>query len=192
MITVIIPTIEPRAELLERAVKSVLRQTCPAGTIIVANDVNRIGAAANRDYALSLVTTEYVACLDDDDEFYPQHLEKLLNTLEHEGADLVYSWYDVVGGHDPFPQWEGVPWDNEQIHLVPITWLARTEVVRAHGGFNTWDADAGPSEQGFLAGEDFMILRRIARAGQKIVHHPERTWAWHHHGANTMGLPTRW
>lgn len=98
-ISVIIPT-HNRAELLERALKSVLGQTFKAFEVIVADDAStdetnakalewvqlderiqyfrsekNIGAAAVRNRALVLAKGEYVCFLDDDDEWEPRKLE---------------------------------------------------------------------------------------------------------------------
>src|SRR5512139_1585310 len=77
MITVAIPTLPARGMLLERAIRSVRRQTLPAAAISVAADVSRAGAAATRQRALDAVLTPWVALLDDDDAFKAEHLEKL-------------------------------------------------------------------------------------------------------------------
>lgn len=197
-VTVVIPSIPPRRVMLARALESVARQSRPASMIVVSNDVNRLGAAANRDRGLAAVTTEFVAFLDDDDELYPHHLDRLMGWITEQGADLVYPWYDVgSGGTDPFPQWEGVPWDDAAPHQVPVTFLARTQLIRDLGGFAyAWDEtqgeDPGTDRDGNRAGEDYRLILRAVAAGAKILHYPDRTWVWHHHGTNTSGLPSRW
>lgn len=197
MISVIIPSIPPRAELLSRAISSATAQTEAPSAIIVASDIEKQGAPATRDRALSMVQTKFVAPLDDDDEMLPHHLTVLLEEIERTGADLVFPWFNVVGGSDPFPQWENVPWENGQSRQVPITWLARTDSVRHVGGFSyQWDpsqgTDPGTDADGNRAGEDFRLIQRMVSAGLKIVHLPQRTWLWHHDSGNTMGLPSRW
>ncbi len=52
------------------------------------------------------MNTEWVAFLDDDDYFYPQHLEALANAAQDTGADMVYPWYDVDGGTDDAIDWD--------------------------------------------------------------------------------------
>lgn len=193
----IVPSIPPRRELLARALGSVARQTRPAAAISVAVDLRRQGAPATRDRALAAVDTELVACLDDDDELGPEHLAKLAACMDATGADLVYPWYEVVGGTDPFPQWYGAPWDDTRPHQVPVTWLARTALVRQVGGFSYgWDpsqgADPGTDADGNRAGEDYRLILRMVAAGARIVHLPERTWRWFHNSGNTSGLPSRW
>lgn len=189
-IAVVIPTIPPRVALLERALASVARQTLAPAQVIVEADVHREGAPVTRTRALELVTCPYVAFLDDDDELLPEHLAKLSAHLTATGADLVYPWFTVIGGTDPFPHLFGRPFDPRQPCQTTITTLARTEAVRAVGGFvsETFGQDAS----GNRAGEDFRLVSRLVDRGYRIEHLPERTWLWHHHAANTSGQPTRW
>ncbi|HMM95396.1 glycosyltransferase [Phycicoccus sp.] len=197
-VTVVVTSIPPRGRMLGRALESVARQTRPADAIVAVIDHHREGAALNRDNGLSMVTTDYVAFLDDDDELYPDHLARLLAAAAETGADLVYPWFDVgSGGTDPFPQFEGAPWDPAEPHQIPVTFLARTVAVHEAGGFSFgWDTaqseDPGVDEHGNRAGEDYRLVVRMNDRSAKIHHLPARTWVWHHHGANTSGLPSRW
>src|SRR5205085_178094 len=55
----------------------------------VSHAVNR-GLAAARNSGLGVARGKYIAYLDDDDRFYPEHLETLVEFLEH-GHPVVYS-----------------------------------------------------------------------------------------------------
>lgn len=193
-VSVVIPTIPPRAEMLQRALRSVYDQTVVVSDIVVQSDLDRRGAAENRDAGLAKATGEWVAFLDDDDEFYPFHVQELLSHARRTHADLVYPWFDVgSGGTDPFPQFEGVPWSNDTPHQIPITFLVKTEVARAVGGFSTGWIDEGETDEfGNRAGEDWNFTMKVVNAGYKIEHLNMRTWMWHHHASNTSGLPSRW
>src|SRR5690349_7534430 len=119
---------------------------------------------------------------------------------------MVYSWFDVEGGTDPFPDsFFADPWDDANPRQTTCVVLVRTEVARAIGGWRDWDTDIadmlddpGVDEHGNRAGEDFAFVNRLVKAKAKIVHVPKRTWRWHHHFAttdidqHTMGLPSRW
>src|SRR3954468_15598121 len=87
-ISVVVPTIPPRWQLLSRALESFnasvdeLRRrkfTVPVHLATVT-DGAKLGAAATRDRGLRSVETEWVAFLDDDDEFLPGHLSALYGT----------------------------------------------------------------------------------------------------------------
>jgi glycosyltransferase involved in cell wall biosynthesis len=197
-ITVVVCAIPIRGEMLPRALASASVQTFKPAAITVSYDLERHGAAINRQRALAMVQTEWTAFLDDDDWFYPNHLERLVACQHESGADLVFPWFDVVGGIDPFPQHEGRSYDVNDPHQFPITYLVRTDLVREVGGFAEIPEGAVHPD-GMRAGEDWDLQLRLGAAGAKIVHLPERTWAWRHHGygvpgtpGNTSGLPTRW
>lgn len=49
-----------------------------------------------RNYAISQVVTEYFSFLDDDNEFYPCHLEKLLQFVKSTGCEAVHSYREVL------------------------------------------------------------------------------------------------
>jgi glycosyltransferase involved in cell wall biosynthesis len=101
LVSVIMPTHNRRKELLQ-AVESVLKQTYSHFELIIINDAGeevknilpsdeRIrytrleknqGAGGARNRGFELVKGEYVAFLDDDDCYYPEHLETLVGELE--------------------------------------------------------------------------------------------------------------
>jgi hypothetical protein len=190
-ITVVIPTIPGRGSMLDRAIESAAAQTLTPAAIIIELDDTGTGAAATRNRALEKVTTPWVAFLDDDDELDPSHLLTLATAQLSTGADLVWPWFRVHGGTDPFPGHRGRQWDPADPHQIPVTLLARTDCLRAVDGFRTID-DGPVDRHGNRAGEDFDLWLRMAAAGAVFHHVDEVTWTWHHHGANTSGLPSRW
>lgn len=198
-ITVVIPTFPARADKLGRAVASTQTQTRPAEAVIVVSDRDGVGAGVNRTRGLMMVETEWTAFLDDDDYFKPEHLEKLLAHAEKTGADFVFPWFTVIGsGRDPFPMNEAKEWTLEDPHQTTITFLVKTEVAQALGGFIDQPDDSDPDgeevgtdAQGHRAGEDFRFVLRLARAGYKIEKLHERTWVWTHWSGNTSGMPSR-
>lgn len=194
MITVCIPSIPPRAALLELAIASVDAQTLEAEELVVAYDIEKQGAPRTRQRTLDRVTTPLVAFLDDDDEFYPQHLQRLYETLVATDSDLVFPWFDVVGGSDPFPTNFGKEFDCADPVQVPITFLAKTSSVRAAGGFvdGVDETNVGTDSAGNRAGEDYRLIVRMCGLGMKITHLPERTWQWNHASGNTSGRSDRW
>ena len=189
-VTVVVPHIASRADMLTRAWGSVRAQTRLPAMIHVEVDRDRAGPGVTRNRALAKVTTEYVAFLDDDDEFLPAHLELLRNCAALTGADVVYPWFNVIGGADPLGRF-GLPFDAAHLrgaNYVPVTVLARIKAIRAVNGFEpppTYGG-AGPTC------EDWGLWLKLADAGAKVVHLPERTWNWHHHGRNTGGRTDLW
>lgn len=209
-ITVVIPSIPPRKALLERAIRSVLAQTLPAAAVSVAVDLNREGAAKTRQRALDAVQTEWTAFLDDDDELLPNHLYELARA-SRQNPDAQYLWsrfrvaFPYREGTHYFPYEDGDPaplgrgtfeqWNDDQPAQTTVTTMVRTELAREVGGFypNAPVPEDGEID-GQRAGEDWdFTLRCRAAAGLSGMRHvPVTTWTWHHHGANTSGLPDRW
>lgn len=193
-IGVAIPSIPPRADLLERALASVIAQTRQADHINITVDTDKQGATATRNRSWrALGPVDYIAFLDDDDEMLPDHLRRLMDVAQDTQADFVFSWFTVVGGSDPFPEsFFTDAWDSETPRQTTITGLWRREALECIGGFAT-TAD-GRDELGNRIGEDYLAVLQLNSMGGKIVHLPERTWLWHHDtpGGNTSGLPTRW
>lgn len=195
-LTVVVTTIPTREDRLEIALRSIHNQTLLPAEIIVQMDIDRLGAPGNRDAGIHMVNTKYVALLDDDDYFYPNHLDTLYTTAIDTDADIVYSWFDVEGGSDPFPENFGKPWNPEEPIQTTVTTLCKTETIRSAGGYSN---NAGMTEeelaefaQGNTVGEDFRMVANANRNGAKIVHVPKKTWAYVHHHNNTSGRPDRW
>lgn len=119
-VSVIIAT-HNRAELLRRAIASVLAQTFQDFEIIVADDASQdrtgevvsslgeprlkylrheenLGVANARNSAIRIASGAYLAFLDDDDEWLPGKLECQLAVLEKAAASVgaIYSGYQEV------------------------------------------------------------------------------------------------
>lgn len=182
---VAIPSIPPRGALLARALKSVSEQTHPVDQIAVAYDLHREGAGATRNRAKAMITAEWTAFLDDDDEFMPHHIASLLHHATATGADMVFPWFDVVGGTDPIAVCEAVEWNTATPHHVPVTVLIRTELAHAVDyPVYASAAHCSNEEQGWLY--------RLISMGAQIEKLHQRTWLYHHDSGNTSGMPSRW
>lgn len=153
-VSVIVPT-HNRLDRLEETLRSICQQSMQDLEIIVINDngvdvehiirrcnqdveihylrhrVNR-GLAAARNTGLRHARGRYIAFLDDDDIFLPDHLETLVNFLETSGDKAAYTdaWcaeeekspegnYNVIRRHVPYSK----DWDNDRIlkgNFVPV------------------------------------------------------------------------
>lgn len=153
-----------REELLERAIVSVLRQTCDLWELLVIDDgsadntFNKVrpyiektgkiryfrhtnrGLALSRNAGLQAAAGEYVTFLDSDDEYLPEHLELRLKYMkENSNVDLIHGGTMIVG--NPF-----VPDKNDtskEIHLdkcaVGGTFFGKRPVFISLGGFKDID-----------------------------------------------------
>lgn len=126
-VSVIIPT-HNRPQLIGRAINSVLVQTFKDFEILVVDDAStdntrqvvkqikdeRIilishqenkGGSAARNTGIKMARGEYIAFLDDDDEWIPTKLEKQMRFFERcrRNVGLIYSWAKIIDeGKDLF------------------------------------------------------------------------------------------
>lgn len=194
-ITVCIPSVIGRKYYLERAFKSAVEQTYLARSFSISIDKYHVGAIENRNSTIKGVDTEWIAFLDDDDEFLPQHLEKLIDCAEETDADYIYSYFIIQDEHgnempDTVLGTFGQKFNPNKPTQTTITTLVRTSLVNEVGGFREPPPNATVNGQKF--GEDYQFTLDCLNAGAKIVHLPEKTWIWRHHFRNTSGDPEVW
>lgn len=188
-VTVLIPSIPPRKQMLNRAIVSVLNQLRPADVIHVEIDHHRLGAAVNRNQALTTVDTDWVAFLDDDDELLPQHLLVLLQNCDD--ADVIYTGCRVIGsqGEDLGEREEwgrfGRPFDGRLLReksYLPVTSLVRTKMAQR----SSFHAPSGSTY------DDWGFYLGLLDLGASFKHVPQKTWIWNHWGGNSSGRADRW
>lgn len=167
--------------LLRRATESALSQTLQPAAILICNDQDRQGAGWTRQRLLEQVATEWVAWLDSDDEWEPEHLEKLFRVAVETEAVYVYSWFH---GPDPLGHF-GLPFNPCTPHHTTSVYLARTELVQEVG----YSDSQGPP----FSNEDWDFLVRFSQLccerNLNMVHLAERSWTYHQHGQNSSGIP---
>jgi glycosyltransferase involved in cell wall biosynthesis len=188
-VSVCIPSIPTRSHLLtSRALPSVFTQTHPVSEIAVSFDLKKEGAWENRNNAIKMANSEWIAFLDDDDEFQPHHVGTLLNAAHEHQADVVWGWFEVIGGSDPFPMHRGRQWSIDTPHIFPITCLVRRSLILdSNATFMSDNQNIGSWEN-----QDCPFWKSIHDAGGNFLAIPDTTWNWYHHESNTSGLPNRW
>jgi glycosyltransferase involved in cell wall biosynthesis len=200
LVSVILPAY--RAErCLAESLRSVREQTCPDWELIVVEDgsqdsteqqVRRFageagqdrvtfvrhgtnqGPGSTRNTGIRLACGEFIALLDADDRWLPDHLAACVGALGEQNADVAYS--TVVKFDDPsgrllgiwgpgtkdlerFP--ESLTWRN---FITPSSAVLRRCVVDQVGAFDT-----DPKVQGC---EDLDYWLRCAAAGLRFTHVP--------------------
>lgn len=112
-VSVVIPTCR-RPALLERALASVRRQTHSPLEIVIVDDAADLpcgqpavegvrvlanqrtaGASGARNTGAAAASGRWLAFLDDDDEWLPDYLARVLAQAEDHGADLVLTAFDL-------------------------------------------------------------------------------------------------
>jgi glycosyltransferase involved in cell wall biosynthesis len=113
LVSVIIPT-KDRPNMLCEAVQSALNQTYPYVEVVVINDagidvrhkltmipksssityvnlLHNSERSKSRNYGISIANGDYITYLDDDDIYYPNHIETLLGVLTSKKIDIAYT-----------------------------------------------------------------------------------------------------
>lgn len=171
MVSIIIPTFN-RFYSLFRAIESAINQTYPNIEIIVIDDnfenkklrkkINdaialkypdvkylipdaHLGGSFARNEGVKVATGEYIAFLDDDDEFLPTKVEeqmKIFKTARTERLALVYCYGNVIypNGTIEIENTDiiGCPIDTQMYFNIAGTsfWLIRKSVLVEIGGFD--------------------------------------------------------
>jgi glycosyltransferase involved in cell wall biosynthesis len=183
-----IPSIPERFDLLSlRAIPSILNQTEPIDQLCINVDNEGKGAWESRNATMSMAKTDWIAFLDDDDEWLPHHIETLLAAAQENDADVVWGWFDVINGNDPFPQHRGRQFDINDPHCFTITCMVKRELIISSGAEFKYDEN----KTGAWEVQDFPFWKSLHDGGAKFHAIEETTWNWHHHHGNTSGLPSR-
>ena len=184
-----------RGHLIERAIRSVFRQTWKDWELIIVDDGSTDGSgallssfarrtpgvryfrqenrgpASARNVGLRRARGEYVAFLDSDDEYTPGHLARMARYLgDHRRLDAVYGILKPVGPRTR-QYVPDVDHPGRRIHVSRChatgTLLARRASLRLIGGFRLVPFS-----------EDYDLIRRLGRRC-RIARVPFRTYRYH-------------
>lgn len=196
-ISVIVPTYH-RADRVTVAIDSILNQTYNNYEIIIADDnrpgseyqkqtmlklskyednekvkivhtTGSTGGGAARNYAVKFATGEYLAFLDDDDEFLPDKLETQIQYMLTHNLDMSYqdiAWYNERGNLVEYRKLDHVKTftKNELLRaniLTPISptaiYMLKKELFEKTKGFGE-----------VIMGQDWFLMLRCIEADAKI------------------------
>lgn len=217
-ISVIIPVFNGKA-FLKAAVESVLKQTLKAKELILIDDQStdgslqsiddlsfscpvvrlkqaNAGQSAARNYGASIATGAFLAFLDQDDIWYPEHLEnlrKLFLNDTHGRLGFVYSNLDEVdklgnmltrnvldAKQASHPKRSLKIMLGENLHILPSASLIRTSVFKEVGGF----------DEQFCGYEDDDLFLRIFQAGYSNEYLNEALSQWRLHYGSSASQPS--
>lgn len=176
-----------RAGLVSRAIDSVLAQTRPVDEVIVVDDGSsddtraavarygtrvryiyqeNAGMAASRNAAVAASRCEWVAFLDDDDEWAPGKIEKQVHALAaRPGAVLCYGQALRLFPDGATETHVAAPLDRLRTQVLlanpfsPCTVLMRREFFHLAGGFNP----------ALRRAEDWEFAARMIALGREFV-----------------------
>ena len=178
-IAVITASLPTRRGILPECMHSVTAQTLRPVAHLIGVDYERRGSSAVRNALVNSTDADWIAPLDDDDLFYPGHLQTLASASD--SADIIYSWCDVHGR----PGWNpNRPFDADALrtaNYIPITVLMRRSLLVSLGGWR----DSSKCANGF---EDHDLWLSALDAGARFACVPEVTWRYRFHKGNKTYL----
>lgn len=185
-VSVIIPTYN-RATFLQAAVESVLRQTFQDFEVIVVDDASRDrtaeviesftdariryirhdinkGQGVTRNAGIKHASGEYIALLDDDDEWLPEKLEKQVRLLESRPDDvgMVYTGFRKIDASTGKVIAEVIPEKRGYIfrEMCMRNWIGTCSTVLVR---RSCLEAAGWFDEGLASGADYDLWLRISR-----------------------------
>jgi glycosyltransferase involved in cell wall biosynthesis len=211
LVSIIIPSCNRPAAFVKRAVDSALMQTYQNIEIVVVDDnpptsparkalqellkgysgdarvravVNpqNLGGSEARNEGVKAARGEYLAFLDDDDEFRPEKTEKQLALMLEKDLDMSFSDFKLVddsGRVMDYREFSDIPaFDKESLfkyHMLrhmtgTTTFMYRAEALRQIGGF-----------QKAATGQEFYLMQRTIECGHKIGYLPGDYITAHYH-----------
>ncbi len=188
-ISVIMPTFNGRTRgYLTLALESVLAQTLKATQVLVVDDGSRddtvkyiqdkfptvqvisqsnAGPSAARNRALKEVTGDYIAFIDDDDEWRPEKLRLQMDFLEsHPEVDLTFCGMELI---DSFSRKIGDKFPAHFGHKFPYSALGNSFLPPSAILMKTALAErVGPFDESLRLGEDYEFCIRCSIYGSVL------------------------
>lgn len=216
MISVVIPTYK-RADLLARLLDSIILQTAAADEVIVVDDaspnpeeytqviyeykskINNLkyiryeqnrGAPHARNIGIKEAKNDWIALVDDDDEWLPEKLEKQWAFVESakSNAGLIYTWADTKG-----PDGEIIEGSRATIEGDARREILTTNFITSASVLLRKDAvmDAGMFDESLPSCQDWDMWAKILNKGYACKVVPEVLTIYHRHGQESIGLSSR-
>ena len=217
LVSVVIPT-HGRLDTLGRAIESAKSQTYKNIEIIVVDDnsddlklrerisklvkgygdlrliLNRevMGGSNSRNHGIKEAKGEFIAFLDDDDEFLPEKIEKqyaLYKKLQGKKVGMIYCYANFIvnNGEKKFVKkvdFEGLPLKEHLISCIAATswWFCPKAVLLDIGGFTDVSSH-----------QDAMTLYKMMLAGYEVYRVPEVLLNYYLHvGAGITEHSNKW
>lgn len=206
MISVIITTFN-RKEMLKRAIDSVLAQTFTDWELIVVDDASTDGTkkfmeeleidnegshtikysrnpknfgcdTQPKNIGARMATGEYIAYLDDDNTFRPDHLQALYNELQRNPKiDVAYGDRIVIDDEGQIEPRMGVSSDFSDTILMQRNYIDTSDVLMKREAL----FDVGGWDERFKKYVDWNLWVRMAKAGKAFVRVPIILTEYHIH-----------
>jgi len=216
MISVVIPTYK-RPDLLARLLESICHQTTLPSEIIVVDDASGMnedyarcinlflyrlpglrlhrlnrntGAPHARNVGIRLATQDWIALVDDDDEWMPEKLAKQCALASRANAltGLIYTWTEArgVASQASYTSCHTVRGDARRAILTNNFIMSASVLVRKQTV-----EDAGLFDENLPSCQDWDMWTRIFLKGYFCDVVPEVLTIYHRHDGESIGLSVR-
>lgn len=213
MISVVIPTYK-RPDMLARLLKSICQQTLLPSEVIVIDDAsgmdqayrrcidqfkNRLpglhfhvmpvnsGAPHARNVGIRLAKSDWIALVDDDDEWLPEKLDKQWELARNSDASvgLIYTWTQAKGLEQQasYMSKHTVRGDARRAILSTNFIMSASVLLRKQAILQT-----GLFDETLPSCQDWDMWTRIFLAGYSCDVVPEVLTIYHRHGGESVGL----
>ena len=199
LISIVMPTYNPRPEWIRPAVESVIAQTYENWELCIADDASTAphvagilaeyaaadprvklvmrahngGIAAASASAVALATGDFIAFLDHDDVLRPYALHRVVETIrEAPDTDIVYSDEDLLLADGTLGRPFFKP-DYSPDLLLSVNYMCHFLVVRKHVM-----ESAGGFRTGFDGAQDHDLLLRATEKARRVSHVPDMLYSW--------------
>ena len=159
------------------------RHAHPQHRVALLHNQRQLGVGATRNAGLAEVRGRFVALLDHDDLWLPDHIAAAQQLLDSEAIDAVFSTVRMVSeaGAQTVGEWGPTAQDLEQFpgrllsrnFITPSSVVIRTDLLRQLGGFGH-----------AAVCEDYQLWMRAIMSGAQFRHSEKITCLYRRHGEN--------
>ena len=207
LISILVPVYNPPREYFKEMLLSVFNQTyfnwelclVDAGTNklgrlvgeladgderVCYREIDNAGIAANTNEALRMAHGEYIALLDNDDTLSPDALYSMVEMINAEKSDCLYSDEDKMDGDGqkffcPHIKPDYNPVLLQSNNYICHLFAAKTELAREVGGFD--------SE--YDGAQDYDFILKCTEKAEKVSHVKRILYHWRTHESSTSSNP---
>lgn len=216
MISVVIPTYK-RPDRLERLLLSISKQTLLPEEVIIVDDASGMkdeyeacvkkfghcfnsiqyieldtnsGAPTVRNTGIKLAKNEWIALVDDDDEWLPEKLEKQwgIASKSNENLGLIYTWTEAIGqkGQESYKSCHSFRGDVRKYILTTNFIMSASVMVRKSA-----IVEAGLFDEALPSCQDWDMWTAIFMKGYTAEVVEDIQTIYHRHGGESIGLSSR-
>jgi glycosyltransferase involved in cell wall biosynthesis len=209
----IILTTYNRPQLLQRAIDSVLAQTFKDWELIIVDDHSDIKPPITlpdgedrvipirlpwntgfhirpKNVGIMCSHGKYIAYLEDDNVYLPNHLEVLYEAIKNNKADVVYGdriYKSTIPNEKRFMGKMSFDYDLKRINQG--NYVDTSDIMHTIQAIN----DVGYWDIFWERKPDWLLMTRFGKAGMRIKHAPETIteYWWHNDPQGNIGTPLK-